>query len=166
MLDKKTYEKSNSDLNIDLLNDLGNELLELGANIVVIKLGNYGLYLYTGDLTNCNQTRCILSKSINIKEWENQKILAPCLNTEVLGTTGAGDATIAGSGLSFNVLTGRGMGISSADYKGNSLCWLSSTGEVAPEYYEPETTGWLRSFYGGLLATCGLTYVGGPKIKE
>ncbi|MDI3548568.1 MAG: hypothetical protein PWR10_2220 [Halanaerobiales bacterium] len=67
-----------------------------------------------------------------------------------------------GSGLSFMVLPGRGMGISNADFKGSALGWMSSTGEIASAFYEPEGLGWLRGFYGGLLATCGLTYIGAP----
>lgn len=67
-----------------------------------------------------------------------------------------------GSGLKFTVLLDRGLDISAADYGGQSLCWRSSTGEVAPAFYEPEGLGWLRSFFGGLLTTCGLSYIGAP----
>ncbi|MCX7707596.1 MAG: aldose 1-epimerase family protein, partial [Anaerolineae bacterium] len=35
-------------------------------------------------------------------------------------------------------------------------------GEVHPAYYEPEGLGWLHTFFGGLLTTCGLTYLGAP----
>jgi hypothetical protein len=34
---------------------------------------------------------------------------------------------------------------------------------VAPQYFEPEGARWLRSFCGGLLATCGLINVGAPE---
>jgi len=73
-----------------------------------------------------------------------------------------------GTGLSFMVLPGRGMDISSADYCGASLCWRSATGDVAASFFEPEGLGWLRTFYGGLVVTCGLTYAGapGPDGKE
>jgi len=54
------------------------------------------------------------------------------------------------------------MDISFAEYNGIPLCWRSSTGDVAASYYEPEGIGWLRGFYGGLLVTCGMTYVGAP----
>jgi len=67
-----------------------------------------------------------------------------------------------GSGLNFTVLPDRGMDISWAEYKGMPLCWHSATGQVGPWFYEPEGFGWLRSFYGGLLVTCGLTYMGPP----
>lgn len=67
-----------------------------------------------------------------------------------------------GTGFRFTVLPGRGMDISMAEYNGIPLNWRSSTGEVHAAYYEPEGSGWLRSFYGGLLHTCGLSNVGEP----
>jgi hypothetical protein len=71
-----------------------------------------------------------------------------------------------GAGLNFTVLLDRGLDIASADYCGQSLCWRSSTGDVGPAFYEPEGLGWLRSFYGGLLITCGLTYTGAPNVDQ
>jgi len=71
-----------------------------------------------------------------------------------------------GSGLSFTVAPGRGMDIVHSDYCGIPLCWRSSTGDVASEYAEPEEFGWLQGFFGGLVATCGLTYAGAPCVDE
>ncbi len=65
-------------------------------------------------------------------------------------------------GLEFTVLLDRAMDISEARYRGMSLCWRSPSGDVAPAFYEPEGLEWLRTFYGGLLTTCGLTQVGPP----
>lgn len=67
-----------------------------------------------------------------------------------------------GSGLSFRVSISRGMDISFAQYRGVPLCWRSAVGDVAPEFFESEGLGWLRSFTGGLLTTCGLSYLGSP----
>jgi hypothetical protein len=47
-------------------------------------------------------------------------------------------------------------------YKGIPLAWASSVGAVHPGYYEPQGLGWLRSFQGGLLVTCGLDHFGMP----
>jgi len=69
-----------------------------------------------------------------------------------------------GSGFHFVVLPDRGMDISYAEYQGIPLAWISPTGQTHPAFYEPEGLGWLRSFYGGLLVTCGLVNVGGPDI--
>jgi len=71
-----------------------------------------------------------------------------------------------GTGFSFTVLPGRGMDISYAEYRGLPLCWRSATGDVASSFFEPEGLGWLRSFFGGLLTTCGLTYLGEPCRDE
>lgn len=71
-----------------------------------------------------------------------------------------------GSGFNFTVLIDRALDISTADYCGKSLCWRSSTGDVAPAFYEPEGLGWLRNFYGGLLVTCGLTHIGAPDVDQ
>ena len=67
-----------------------------------------------------------------------------------------------GTGFRFTVLPDRAMDIFSASYCGRSLCWHSPSGAVAPSYYEPQGLGWLRSFPGGLVVTCGLTQAGGP----
>lgn len=71
-----------------------------------------------------------------------------------------------GSGLEFNIVSGRSMDISECHYKGIPLSYLSATGITSPAYYEEEGTQWLRSFYGGLLTTCGLTYAGPPCNDE
>jgi Domain of unknown function (DUF4432) len=61
-----------------------------------------------------------------------------------------------GGGLAFDVLPDRGLDLGVAEYRSVPLAWLSQTGGVAPSFYEPEGEGWLRSFGGGLLVTCGL----------
>jgi hypothetical protein len=71
-----------------------------------------------------------------------------------------------GSGLNFTVVASRALDISMADWCGRSLSWLSPTGEVSPQYYEEPGIEWLRSFYGGLLTTCGLTQVGAPNVDQ
>jgi hypothetical protein len=70
------------------------------------------------------------------------------------------------AGLEFTVLLDRGMDISEARYKGMSLCWRSPAGDAAPSFYEPEGEGWLWTFFGGLLTTCGLTQVGPPHADD
>jgi hypothetical protein len=67
-----------------------------------------------------------------------------------------------GSGLSFDVLPDRGMDLGFAEQGGTSLAWLSPNGIVAPAFHEPGGEGWLNSFPGGLLVTCGLRNVGPP----
>lgn len=71
-----------------------------------------------------------------------------------------------GTGFSFNVLMDRGMDIGACKYQGTALAWEAAPGPAHPAYYESEGLGWLRSFHGGLVATCGLTYAGAPTIDE
>ncbi|NMC37409.1 MAG: aldose 1-epimerase family protein [Bacteroidales bacterium] len=71
----------------------------------------------------------------------------------------------SGSGLHYTVLPDRGMDISLASFRGVNLAYISCTGETHPAFYEPENAGWLRTFTGGLLTTCGLTYLG-PPVKD
>ena len=71
-----------------------------------------------------------------------------------------------GSGLSFTVLPGRGMDLAWADYKGIPFGYISKTGIVSPAYYESKGLEWLRTFFAGLLTTCGLSNVGGPCDEE
>ena len=71
-----------------------------------------------------------------------------------------------GCGLNFTVLPDRGLDISYAEYNGIPLCWRSSTGDVAPAYYEPHEEGWLRGFFGGVLTTCGMTHLGAPGTDQ
>jgi hypothetical protein len=71
-----------------------------------------------------------------------------------------------GTGLRFDVLTTRGMDIGSADYCGIPLAWQSGVGYMHPAYFEEQGYGWLRSFNGGLLTTCGLTYMGAPCVDN
>jgi Domain of unknown function (DUF4432) len=67
-----------------------------------------------------------------------------------------------GSGLRYQVSLDRGMDISVAEYKGTPLAWRSSNGDVHPSFYDAHGIGWGRSFPGGLMTGCGMTYLGAP----
>jgi hypothetical protein len=78
---------------------------------------------------------------------------------------GKGTAAIdvrTGSGLQFVVVPDRGLDITQAAFKGLNLAYLTPTGEAHPAFYEPAGWGWLRTFAGGLVTTCGLTCIGAP----
>src|SRR5690606_29592682 len=59
-------------------------------------------------------------------------------------------------GISFDVLLDRAMDIGWADAVGVPLAWRSPRGPVSSARYEPQGAGWVRTFAGGLLSTCGL----------
>jgi len=68
----------------------------------------------------------------------------------------------SGSGLRAIILLSRGIDIGYAEYRGIPLCWRSAVRDVHPAFFEPEGLGWLRTFYGGMMTSCGLTYAGAP----
>lgn len=78
----------------ELLSDIANELMEMGARLVGLKLGYRGLYLRTGnaDLIKSMGRAC----PSNPDAWASKEYWAPCFKVAVVGTTGSGDATIAG----------------------------------------------------------------------
>lgn len=68
-----------------------------------------------------------------------------------------------GTGLRYKVVIDRGMDIADAFFNQHSICWLSHTGITGPQPFSNKGIGWLRTFGGGLLTTCGLDHTGGPE---
>jgi hypothetical protein len=66
-----------------------------------------------------------------------------------------------GSGFRFQVLIDRGLDVGAAEDSGRSLAWLHPA-LSSPSFHEPGGIGWLRTFGGGLVTTCGLTHFGAP----
>jgi hypothetical protein len=71
-----------------------------------------------------------------------------------------------GTGLGFTVLPGRGMDIPFASYRGKAIGFFSGTGITSPAYYEEPGLEWRRSFYAGLLTTCGIANAGAPSVDK
>jgi hypothetical protein len=69
---------------------------------------------------------------------------------------------VNGGGLELEVHPDRAMDLGQLTVDGIPVAWMSPTGIVAPEFREPEGLGWLRTFGGGLHATCGLDTFGPP----
>jgi hypothetical protein len=67
-----------------------------------------------------------------------------------------------GSGLRFTIWLDRGMDIGPAEFAGKPLAWLHPA-LGTPGQFEPPQLGWLRTFGGGLMTTCGLTHFGQPE---
>ena len=102
MLRRATYEELRTRFGADLLQgitpelltDLGDELLGLGVKIAGLKLGDRGFYLRTADRAAiAGMGR---AAPADPAAWADQELWAPCFRVEVVGTTGAGDAAIAG----------------------------------------------------------------------
>ena len=71
-----------------------------------------------------------------------------------------------GGGLDFQVIPGRSMDIFACRYRGIPLQFTSPTGMTNPGYYEEPGLNWLRTFFGGLLSTCGITASGAPSEDQ
>ena len=81
-------------IDAELLSALACELLDLGPKVVALKLGDRGLYLRTADVSRWETMgRAGPREPIS---WAGRELWAPCFRVDVAGTTGAGDAIIAG----------------------------------------------------------------------
>ncbi|MHA6480933.1 carbohydrate kinase family protein [Paenibacillus sp. strain BS8-2] len=82
-------------INSELLESLSAELLDMGVAIVVLKLGEFGLFMRTAADQSRLQTMGRYTPS-DADGWQDRTLYAPCFRIEAAGTTGAGDCTIAG----------------------------------------------------------------------
>jgi sugar/nucleoside kinase (ribokinase family) len=82
-------------INSNLLKEIAEELLEMGTGVVNLKLGSNGLYVRTSQHPSRlqNMGKCTPKDFIF---WVNRELFSPCYKVQNEGTTGAGDATIAG----------------------------------------------------------------------
>jgi len=80
-----------------LLSSLARELLDMGAAVVAFKLGEHGLYVRTAaDPARLAAMGACAPAGGLAANWLDRELLAPCYRIVEAGTTGAGDATIAG----------------------------------------------------------------------
>jgi hypothetical protein len=71
-----------------------------------------------------------------------------------------------GGGLRYKVVIDRGLDIADAEFLGQSLTWHSLTGITAPSMAYSHGMDWLRSFYGGLVVSCGPLNSGAPFVEN
>jgi sugar/nucleoside kinase (ribokinase family) len=77
-----------------LLSSIAGDLLRLGVKIVLLKLGEQGMYLRTAAeaaLSQMGRGGCQ-----EPARWANRELWTPAFQVPVVGTTGAGDSAIAG----------------------------------------------------------------------
>lgn len=67
-----------------------------------------------------------------------------------------------GSGLRFEVLLDRALDIGATEHSGRAMGWTYPA-LGAPQIYDPHKYGWVRTFGGGLMTTCGLEFFGQPE---
>jgi sugar/nucleoside kinase (ribokinase family) len=76
------------------LHDLAQQLLDFGATIVGLKLGEHGLYLRTAGAERFSGMG--RAAPFDTDGWTERELWSPVFQVDVQGTTGAGDATVAG----------------------------------------------------------------------
>jgi sugar/nucleoside kinase (ribokinase family) len=77
-----------------LLTRVSWELMEMGAKMVLLKLGDRGLYLHTCASEAGRQLPAAFPGDHD--RWSGFEAWFPCFQVDVEGTTGSGDATVAG----------------------------------------------------------------------
>lgn len=73
---------------------------------------------------------------------------------------------VTGTGLDYTILPGRCMDLAWTRYQGVPISYMSKAEIAGASYLEQEGMEWLRSFYAGMLTTCGFSNVGGPCQDE
>ncbi|MCH8215260.1 MAG: carbohydrate kinase family protein [Planctomycetes bacterium] len=80
-----------------LLHQVSGQLLDMGAAIVLLKLGDQGLFLRTTpDPQRLETLGRALAQQATSEAWLGCEMGVPAFQANVVGTTGAGDSTIAG----------------------------------------------------------------------
>jgi sugar/nucleoside kinase (ribokinase family) len=88
------WHRTDSVPSVHLLTEVSDELLGMGTKMVLLKLGDRGLYLRTAGLTILEGLG--LASPQDLEAWVDFEAWLPCYKVEVIGTTGAGDVTVAG----------------------------------------------------------------------
>jgi sugar/nucleoside kinase (ribokinase family) len=78
-----------------LVRTLAEAALDLGAALVAVKVGAYGLVLRTGAKGRMEELADRLP-GLSAADWADRELWCPIFEVPVRGTTGSGDATIAG----------------------------------------------------------------------
>lgn len=102
LLQRETFDRMRTDRDTDfidavtpeLLEELSDKVLAQGVKALMVKIGHRGLYLRTGSEGAWEKSGRGLSGLG--EEWHDRELWAPAFNVEVCGTSGAGDAAIAG----------------------------------------------------------------------
>ena len=85
---------SPASVTVDLLGGVGSDIVEMGPAVVGLKLGPDGLYVRTcGAAAWRDRGR---GAPRDLAAWSARELWSPCFEASAVGTTGAGDATIAG----------------------------------------------------------------------
>lgn len=73
---------------------------------------------------------------------------------------------VNGGGLDIELHPDRALDVGHVTLDGIPFAWISPTGFAAPGLAERADHGWLRTFGGGLVSTCGMDTFGDPSVTE
>lgn len=73
---------------------------------------------------------------------------------------------VTGGGLEVDIHPERALDLGQVTFNGIPLAWMSAVGIASPATASSRGTDWLRSFGGGMLATCGLDTFGPPSEDD
>jgi sugar/nucleoside kinase (ribokinase family) len=132
-------------------------LLEMGAAVAVVKLGDRGLYLRT--TSDSERLDAAGNCAPDAVRWPGRELYVPCFSVEVAGTTGSGDCTIAGflaalvRGLSpeealESAVAAGACSVEVSDATGGVREWEATRQRIAAGWEQldlaPELPGWQR----------------------
>jgi sugar/nucleoside kinase (ribokinase family) len=144
------------------ISSIGNEFIGMGAGIVGIKLGERGLYLRT------SSEERLLEGGAGIRQagqmWADRELWSSVFEVAVMGTTGAGDATVAGFLLGLlrgmspeeTLIAACAVGASSVeapDATGGVRSWEETRERIDEGWARRESIpgeGWYESAYQGI----------------
>jgi sugar/nucleoside kinase (ribokinase family) len=170
MLRRETFEalaKKRDDLlaaiTPALAHSLAKDLLAMGAKLVGLKAGHWGLYVLTAREEAWQGVG--RGGPQDLAPWSRREIWSPCFEARVVGTTGAGDATVAGfhaallRGLSLEeaATTATGVGgcnVEAADALSGVQGWEETRARIAAGWPRKplalDMTGWTQQASTGL----------------
>jgi sugar/nucleoside kinase (ribokinase family) len=127
---------------------LADTVIGLGAAVAAIKLGDQGLYLRSAADGERIAAFCA-RVGLDAGAWRGREVLAPCFSPRaVIGTTGSGDATIAG--LIAALLRGAGPAGAASAATAVGACSVEAVDPTSgigpwPEIASRVASGWTRS---------------------
>lgn len=160
LLDRPTYDRLCAapgglahQITPQIVTDMADRLLGLGATVVGLKLGHLGFYLRSGPMAHFEGFG---RAAVDPATWAERELWAPAFEARVVGTTGAGDATVAGflasllrgsdPATSLRIACGAGASnVETADAQGGLRSWsdLSARVERWPTHaLALESDGW------------------------
>ena len=80
---------------VETVREVGKKIIDMGVEILLIKMGHRGAYLITGDISDINRTKVI---SLEHKSWNHREIWCDAYaldNSKVVNASGAGDTAVA-----------------------------------------------------------------------